>query len=119
MTPEMRRRALEEWRGLPHPRPRPDRTVSAGDAAAKWLHSLGLSERITENDIQSAWRDIVGDFLAAHSAPSRLREGTLFVCVIQPTVHYELDRIWKPQVLQKLKSRYGATRIRAVKFVVG
>jgi len=48
-----------------------------------------------------------------------LKEGTLFVRVLQPTLHYELDRVWKPRLLQKLKQRFGTRTIREVRFRVG
>ncbi|MGC3991493.1 MAG: DciA family protein [Chthoniobacteraceae bacterium] len=61
----------------------------------------------------------MGDFLAKHSQPSKLRDGILYVQVLQPTVHYELDRVWKPQVLKKLKARFTGKVIRDLRFVIG
>ena len=74
---EIRRRVLEEWRGLPEePIPR-ERCIHASDALKKLLRKLGLSERLNEQEIRSAWREIVGDFLAAHSVPVSVRDGVL------------------------------------------
>jgi len=39
---------------------------------------------------------IVGDFIAAHSAPVALREGVLYVRVLQPALHYELEQVPNP-----------------------
>ncbi|PTY00630.1 hypothetical protein DB345_00580 [Spartobacteria bacterium LR76] len=113
---EIRRRVLEDWRGLPDPPEKPDRCVAVSDALKKLLPKLGLSERLNEQEIQNAWKDIVGEFLASHSVPSAVREGVLTVQVLQPTVRYELDRTWKPQILQKLQARFGAKAIREVRF---
>ncbi len=66
-----------------------------------------------------AWKEIVGEFIAQHSSPAFLREGVLYVQVLQPTVHYELDRVWKPQIVKKLKARFGSKVIRDVRFRVG
>jgi hypothetical protein len=53
-------------------------------------------------------------FIAAHSASVALREG-----VLQPSLHYELERVAKTQVLRKLKRRFGGKTIRDVRFRVG
>lgn len=119
MDPSLHRRILEEWRGLPQPPARPDRTVSVADALAKVMNSLGLSERLNEAQIAQAWKEIVGEFLAAQSAPTRLQKGVLIVSVLQPTVHFELERNWKRPIIEKLKARFGAKMIRDVKFRIG
>jgi len=116
ITPALRRRILSEWRGLPAPDPRPDRCVSVSDALGKLIPKLGLSERITEQEIQSAWRTIVGDFLAGHSTPSALEGGMLSVQVVQSTVRYELDRVWKPRILEKLQAQFGPRAVREIRF---
>jgi Dna[CI] antecedent DciA-like protein len=62
---------------------------------------------------------IVGDFIAAHSTPVALREGVLYVRVLQPALHYELEQISKIEILRKLKQRFGAKTIRDIRFRVG
>jgi len=119
MTPKLRERILAEWRGLRQTPPAPDRARPVSELLEKVMHNLGLKERLNEAQIHGAWREIVGDFIATHSAPSRLSNGVLYVQVIQPTVHYELDRVWKPEIVKKLKARFGAKVIRDVKFRVG
>ena len=113
---EIRRQVLEEWRGLPEePIPR-ERCVRTSDALKKLLRKLGLSERLNEQEIRSAWREIVGDFLAAHSVPVSVHDGVLTVQVIQPAVRYELDRSWKRDIVRKLQARFGAKTVREVCF---
>jgi len=80
------------------------------------MPSLGLGERLREQEIQEAWAAIVGDFLAQHSRPTALKNGVLIVQVLQPSVHYELERVWKSEVLQKLKARFGARALREIRF---
>jgi len=119
MNPAIRLRVLEEWRGLPQRIPVPDRALPVGHYIEATMRNMGLGDRITESEIREAWRGLVGDFLATHSQPSRLRAGVLYVNVIQSTVHYELDRVWRPQVVTKLQQRFGKKIIRDVRFVIG
>jgi len=48
-----------------------------------------------------------------------LREGILYVRVLQPALHYELEQVSKIDILRKLKQRFGAETIRDVRFRVG
>ena len=109
---------LAEWRGLPQNQPRPDRARPAGDVLAEVMKKLGLGDRLNEAQVLGAWREVVGDFLAAHSSPSHIVHGVLHVHVVQSTVFYEMDRVLKPEILKKLKLRFGAKQIRDVKFRV-
>lgn len=113
---EVRRRVLEEWRGLPEEPPRRERCVDAADALKKLLRKLGLTERLNEQEIRAAWREIVGGFLAEHSLPVSIRDGVLIVQVVQPAVRYELDRSWKRDILRKLQTRFDAKAVREVRF---
>ena len=117
--PSLREIVIAEWRGLPEPKPRPDRWKVAGELVPTLMQKLGLRERLHENDVMEAWAGIVGDFIAAHSAPVALRDGTLYVRVLQPALHYELEQISKAQILRKLKQRFGAKTIRDIRFRMG
>jgi hypothetical protein len=121
MTPafqkRIRKRVLQEWRGLPG-EARADQSASIGEVMEKLLPKLGLETRIKEQDIRSAWLEIVGDFIAKHSQPERLVAGTLMIKVIQPSVRYELDRVWKPEIIRKLRETFGQKVIRDIKFIL-
>ena len=84
----------------------------------KLLPKLGIDTRIREADILAAWSGIVGVFIAQHSQPERLVAGTLHIRVIQPSVRYELDRVWKPEIIRKLRERFGDRTIRDIKFIL-
>jgi len=112
----IRKRVLEEWRGLPEKPERPERCIPAAEALKKLLPKLGLTERLNEQEVQAAWNEIVGDFLAAHSLPVSMRDGILIIQVLQPTVRYELERSWKPEILRKLKTRFGPKTVKEVRF---
>jgi len=116
---QLRARVLAEWRGLPELAVRPDRAAAVGDAVRKVMAGLGLKDRLRADEVLGAWQEVVGEFVAKHSSPQQLMNGVLTVRVLQPTVHFELDRFWKPKILAKLKERFGPRVVRDIKFRVG
>src|SRR5881398_187464 len=119
MKPSLRAAVIAEWRGLPERRMRADRWQLPAELVPKLMQRLGLRERLHETEVIEAWSKIVGDFVAAHSAPVALREGVLYVRVLQPALHYELDQVSKIDILRKLKQRFGGKVIRDIRFRVG
>jgi predicted nucleic acid-binding Zn ribbon protein len=119
MNSALRAIVIAEWRGLPAKKMRPDHWQSPTELMPKLMQRLGLRERLRETEVIDAWSKIVGDFIAAHSAPVSLREGILYVRVLQPALHYELEQISKSEILRKLKQRFGSKTIRDVRFRVG
>lgn len=119
MAQSLRKRVIQEWRGLPEPEGKQDRTLSIREVLVQLAPKLGLEGRMREEEIIAAWAEIVGDFFAKHSRPVRLHQGALVVNVLQPTVLYELERQWKPVILAKLKKRFGGKVIRELRFRVG
>ena len=119
MNSALRATVLQEWRGLPQIIPRRDRCQQSSDLLPALMQKLGLKERLRESEVIEAWSSIVGEFIAAHSAPVALREGTLYVRVLQPSLHYELEQIAKMQILRKLKQRFGGKTIRELRFRLG
>ena len=119
MNPSLRAAVIAEWRGLPERKMRPDRFQGTAELLPKIMQRLGLRERLHETEVIDAWSKIVGEFIAAHSAPVALREGILYVRVLQPALHYELEQVSKLEILRKLKKRFGAKTIRDIRFRVG
>lgn len=119
MNPALRASVIAEWRGLPEKKARPDHWQAPGDLLPKLMQQLGLSERLREKEVIEAWRQTVGEFIAAHSAPVSLREGVLFVRVLQPALHYQFETISKAEILRKLKQRFGPKIIQNIRFRVG
>ena len=119
MNPSLRAHVVAEWRGLPEKTVTHNRWAAPADVLPKVMQRLGLKERLQEAEVLEAWSKIVGDFIAAHSAPVALREGVLYVRVLQPALHYELEQVAKIDVLRKLKQRFGPKIIRDVRFRVG
>jgi len=119
MSPSLRATVIQEWRGLVEKRRRPDKWETPGVLLPKLMQRLGLKERLRESEVIDAWSKIVGEFIAMHSAPVALRDGILYVRVLQPALHYELEQVSKIEILRKLKKRFGAKTIREVRFRVG
>ena len=119
MNPSLRAHVLSEWRGLPEKTVIHNRWAAPADVLPNLMKRLGLKERLHETEVLEAWSKIVGDFIAAHSAPVALREGVLYVRVLQPALHYELEQVAKIDILRKLKQRFGGKVIRDVRFRFG
>jgi predicted nucleic acid-binding Zn ribbon protein len=119
MNPSLRAKIVAEWRGLPEKVVAQNRWAAPADILPNLMQRLGLKERLHESEVLDAWSSIVGEFIAAHSAPVALREGVLYVRVLQPALHYELEQISKIDILRKLKQRFGGKTIRDVRFRVG
>ena len=119
MNSSLRATVIAEWRGLPERKQRGDRWQSPAQVLPKLMQRLGLRERLHEAEVIDAWGKIVGEFIATHSAPVALRGGILYVRVLQPALHYELEQISKSEILRKLKQRFGSRTIRDVRFRVG
>jgi predicted nucleic acid-binding Zn ribbon protein len=119
MNSSLRAAVIAEWRGLPEKKTRQDRFQGTAELLPKIMQRLGLRERLHEAEVIDAWSNIVGEFIAAHSAPVALREGILYVRVLQPALHYELEQVSKIDILRKLKKRFGGRTIRDIRFRVG
>ena len=119
MNPALRSAVIAEWRGVPEKKIRPDRFHATAELLPKIMQRLGLRERLHETEVIDAWSKTVGDFIAAHSAPVALREGILYVRVLQPALHYELEQVSKIDILRKLKKRFGGKTIRDIRFRLG
>ncbi len=77
-----------------------DGSQSPAELVPKLVQRLEVCERLHETEVIDAWSKIVGDFIAAHSAPVALRDGILHVRVLQPALHYELEQISKSEILR-------------------
>jgi predicted nucleic acid-binding Zn ribbon protein len=112
VNPSLRSAVIAEWCGIPERKIRPDRWQSPAEVMPKLMQRLGLRERLRETEVIDAWSKLVGEFIAAHSTPVALREGVIYVRVLQRALHYELEQISKSEVLRKLKQRFGSNHPR-------
>lgn len=116
---KLRLKVLEEWRRYPETPTFESRSARIGDVLDKVLQQFGLSGHLQEEKVLQAWNDLVGDFIAANATPIRFKDRILYVRVLQPAVHCELERCWKAQILQKFKSQFGTRTIQEIKFRIG
>ena len=107
---------MAEWRRYREPRDTSHRTSGVRTALSGLLPKLGLGQAMDEQAVRKAWSRLVGDFIAAQSAPDRIRGGVLYVRVHQSSVRFELERIWKAEIARKLAEEFGKDKIREVKF---
>jgi predicted nucleic acid-binding Zn ribbon protein len=119
MNSSLRAQVFTEWRGLPGKFVAHDRWSAPSEVLPRLMQRLGLKERLQESEVLEAWSKIVGEFIATHSAPVALRDGILYVRVLQPALHYELEQIAKMDILRRLKQRFGSRIIRDLRFRVG
>ena|SRR5947209_9341503 len=73
MDPSLRAAVIIEWRGLAERKTRADRWQSPAELVPKLMQRLGLREQLHETEMIEVWSKIVGEFIAAHSAPVALR----------------------------------------------
>jgi len=95
-----------------------DTAVPIGKVLETVIGNLGLANRVREEEILRAWREVAGEFIAQHSSPQRLVDGILHIRVLQPTMAYELDRTFRAEILAKLKKRFGRL-VRDIRFRIG
>lgn len=109
---------LAEWRGGYEPENLDRFSQPVGDILKATLNKLGLKERLDDELIAASWGDMVGAFLATQSQPVELRRKVLLVQVLQPAIHYSLVRV-KAEILSRLQQRFGADKIKDLRFRIG
>ena len=119
MNPKLKARVIAEWRGLPEEPFVQDTSKPVSEALQKLIGQLGIQQRVNQEEIVAVWKEVVGDFISRHAAPARLVDGLLVVHVLQPTVHFELERVWKRVLLEKLQTRFGRRMVREIRFRLG
>ena len=114
-----RRQVLAEWRGIAE---EPDLTRNEHNFSLvleKFLREAGFENRCSEEDLAPVWEAAVGTFAAQNSKALAYENGILFVAVLQPSVHFTLQRELKSRILPKLKSALPGRPIRDVRFRLG
>ena len=81
--------------------------VRLGDILAPSLERIGGKTIWTEARLRKAWRDAVGDQVAAHAHVRRLRGSTLEVSVTSDAWATELTYLSRA-VIEKLNAQLGA-----------
>lgn len=80
--------------------------------------SQGFSVRLWEYRLQTQWRGIVGEVLAAHTWPTRIRFRKLFVAVGNSVWLHQLIYV-KPTLLEKIQSEAPDLFLNDIVFRIG
>ena len=118
-TAQRQRHALiAAWRGVPDGPLMDNPLMSAADLAGKIVAQCGIGERLQMEEIAAAWRMVVGDFLAAQTAPDSISRNVLIVRMIQPTVHHAL-MMEKAKIVKRLNDKLGKRAVKDIRFKHG
>jgi hypothetical protein len=111
-----RSRVVNEWRGTGELPSSTKNLRSMDQLVPEIIGALGLKERYETEEMEQLWRELVGDFNASLSRPVRIDRRVLFVQISQPTALYHMERTLKPELLKKIQDKFGAERIRDIRF---
>jgi predicted nucleic acid-binding Zn ribbon protein len=114
----LKERVLAEWRGYWEPQDLSKYEETLGTVVGKTMKGLGLNDRFNEEMVFDAWNEMVDGFIAANARPVSLERRVLAIQVLHSTVHYELERM-KGQILRRMQERFGADKIREIRFRLG
>ena len=81
-------------------------------------HSQGFSVRLWEYRLQTQWRGIVGEVLAAHTYPTKIRFRKLFVAVENSVWLHQLIYL-KSTLLEKIQSNTPDLSLNDIVFRIG
>lgn len=117
-APSLRERSLAAWRRYEEPPDLGRYQHDMAQAVAQTMKGLGLNDRFHEDQIFSAWGEVVGEFIAANARPIGLERSVLTIQVLNSSVHYEMERM-KSTILAKMQDRFGKKHLREVRFRLG
>lgn len=107
-----------EWLGCE----KPTNLARNVSSAAEWIDAIikkqFFAESLNEDEVKTAWKEIAGSFISAHTEPLSVREGHLILRVTQPAMRFHLEQM-KPELLRKIREHFGKNRIRSIKFTLG
>jgi hypothetical protein len=116
---QRRRHALiSTWRGVDEGPIIDLPALSVADLVGKVIAQAGIGDRMKLEEVLTAWKDIVGDFLYQHSRPDSIQRGVLMVRVLQPTVHHALS-MERTRILKKLQANLKSAGIKDVRLKHG
>jgi hypothetical protein len=84
----------------------------------KTVKSLEIDVPLKTYSIVGAWKDIVGESVAAHSQPRSVRNQILFIDVAHPTWMQQLQFL-KPTLLDQVNAFLGESLIQDIRFKLG
>jgi len=92
------------------------RAVSIGEALAGFFRSQGLEKRIREADIVRLWPEISGEIIAERTEAQKVRDGILYVKVLDAVWRNELTYL-RFELMKKINKRMGKSLLQDIKFI--
>ncbi len=114
----IREEILREWRGCDEAPDLNEGIHLAEKFISAILRSAGAEDGLHEDQVRSAWKELAGDFIAAHTEPVSVKNGHLVLRVTQPAMRFHLEQM-KPMLLTRIRAHLGEDRIQSVKFSLG
>jgi predicted nucleic acid-binding Zn ribbon protein len=109
------KKVLDQWRGYRgHSEPRLVRTLSEIIPSA--MAQIGLAQRFRESVLQDHWREVMGEFVAAHTRPAGIGRNVLTVEVDHSGWLHEMTLFHKKAMLHNLHKRFADLGIKDIKF---
>lgn len=110
-----RHQMIGDWRGLSDGPLLDLPAKKIDEVMVQVLKTWKLDERCREEDLATAWLELVGNFIGQYTAPDALNRGVLVVRVLQPALHHSL-MMEKPRLLKRLQERFGKKELRDIRF---
>ncbi len=107
-----------EWLGCDKPLNPNKNVTAAGDWVDEILRKQFFADNLDEEEVKAAWKEIAGDFIGANTEPVSAKEGNLVLRVTQPAMRFHLEQM-KPELLRRIRERFGEEKIKSVRFTLG
>jgi hypothetical protein len=95
-----------------------DSGVPLGQALGDWLLTSGLLDAPARAELESAWRKVAGEGVAAQTRVVGLRKGHLWVEVASAPLRSELAGFRKLELLEGLRQHYTRRHIADLRFLI-
>lgn len=115
---KIREEILREWRGADEPADLNAGIYLAEKFVAAILRSAGAEDGLHEDEVRATWKELAGDFIAAHTEPISVKGGNLVLRVTQPALRFQLEQM-KPMLLKRIRTQLGENKVKSIKFQLG
>ncbi len=109
---------MSEWLGCEKPLKLNENVSAAADWIDSILKKQFFAESLNEEEVKAAWKEVAGDFIGSNTEPVSVKDGHLVLRVTQPAMRFHLEQM-KPELLRKIKERFGKDKIKSIKFSLG
>jgi len=96
---------------------RKNKLITFGNIVNDLMEDLDIKDSFIISELKQKWPSYVGNILSAHSFPDRIFNKYLFINVDHSAYAGELS-IHMNEILKKIKSDYGDSFVRSIKFEV-